>query len=192
MLKSFSPYRVPCRIALSALLISSFYSCSSSGDKKAGPYQPAEDALNVLSETRPFKITAPKGWTRVDTVLQGMKGIILFSPDEQYRPMISVSTEPTGSRFHQEYVAACREELLKGLPGAQLEGKEGRLTVGNNTCIWFAYTFGNNGTVERERVFYSIKIQNVSYNFTAGTFPGGMKKYRPVFDSVVSSFRLDI
>ncbi|KAA5532473.1 hypothetical protein F0919_16940 [Taibaiella lutea] len=173
---------------IAMMICLSFHSCISNKEKK-----PAE-ILREMSRSpdskigsENFQFSLPEGWFRVDTILEGNKITFLIKENDNLRPIINVTNEFMRNKSHEAYVDGTKGELLNNMDVQLIDN--GSFPVSEKNCIWYTYNRAQNG-IKREMAYYSIANNGVSCNITAGVNPGGLKKYKQVFDEIVKSFRV--
>lgn len=171
-----------------ALIISLLSLQSCANDKGQGPVEALKEMSQSVAEemdSKKFQFNLPEGWSRLDTTLMDSEVTLLMKADENFRPVLSVSTEFMGIKTHQRYVEDCKAYLLGNTPGIQVK-EQGTFAVSGRRCIWFAYDKTQNG-MTRAMAFYSIAYKATSCNITAGVNPGGREVYRQTMDEIVQS-----
>jgi hypothetical protein len=134
-----------------------------------------------------YSFELPPGWSRHDTVLQGLSVTFLMLKDtDDFKPIINVTNEHM-NKGHQEYVNGTKKYLNNLMDIEMLD--DGEITAFGRRGLWYSYIRMFNG-IRREMVYYSIPINGISYNITAGVSAGGMQKYRRSFDQIVHSFKI--
>ncbi|NTS43924.1 hypothetical protein HRG84_23795 [Flavisolibacter sp. BT320] len=176
-------------LALAAILL--FHSCKTKGQTETN------QALKELSTDSDFNIgnlnyvfDLPSNWYRLDTSMQGVKLCFLMQKDDSggYNPIVNVSTESMHGKTHENYVMGTKAYLANNMEGIDLL-KNGELEINGHPCLWFTYNRTQNG-VKREMIYYSVPINGISYNITAGVNETGMERYKMVFANIIRSFRL--
>ncbi len=166
-------------------------SCKS--NKKREPYETLKDAANrddINTGNLNFKFDLPQNWIRLDTVLQGMKFSFLMPGHaiDNFRPIINISNELIHGQMHEDYIAGTKRYLVNNMEGIE-SLNDGAFDIAGKKCMWYTYNKSQNG-IKREMVYYSIAVNDISYNITAGVNDGGIQTYKPIFDKIIKSFRL--
>lgn len=177
-----------------ALIVMSVFLCQCKNNKDKTPDEMLKEIAKspTLNAGRlDISFILPAGWHMRDTVMQGIKVLFILkdTQTDDYAPNINVTTESMRSLTHADYVIETKKFMVNNFSGINTLN-DGRFNVLGKECLWNTYTETHNGVI-RERVFYSIAIDSVSYNITAGVSAGGLKIYRPVFDSIVKTFKLN-
>jgi hypothetical protein len=170
-----------------------FQSC-----KPKEKYQSIESLNRVISEISSdpginagdlnYAFDLPPGWSRLDTVIHGIRITYLLQKDtDNFRPVINVTSADMHGKGLQEYVTSTKEYLSNTMDVELLD--DGEIPVLGGKGLWYSYTRTFNG-MKREMIFYSIPINGVSYNITAGVNSDGMPGYRQRFDQIVKSFKI--
>lgn len=136
-----------------------------------------------------FKFELPDGWYRIDTTLQGVYFCVLMNNDSLYRPRVNVANESMNGRSQNDYVLGTKNYLVNNMPAIELLD-EGNFNVMEKNCSWYSYN-RTQDSIKREMIFYSIAIDGISYNITAGLNVGGRSLYKQTIDEIVKSFKLN-
>ena len=174
-------------VTCSALLISCKSNKAKSPIEKLKQLASDKDA-NVGNLNFTFQL--PQNWIRIDTSVQGLKATLLMPghATDNFAPRINVTNEFMHGETHDEYIANTKQYLINNNDGIDLSD-DGNFDVQGNKCRWYSYNKTQNG-IKRQLVFYSIDVDGISYNITAGVFDGGLQQYKPLFDRLVKSFKL--
>ena len=182
-MKSYLP------LVLAAILL--FHSCKSKGQSESN------EGLKELSNATDFNIgnlnyvfDLPGNWYRVDTSMQGVKICFLMQKHDSdgYNAIVNVTTESMHGKTHENYVMGTKTYLANNMEGIDLL-KNGKIEVNGRPCLWHTYNRTQNG-LKREMIYYSIPINGISYNISAGVNERGMERYKMIFDNIIRSFRL--
>jgi hypothetical protein len=157
-----------------------------------------EDAKDVLHEASKdpdinasdlkYSFELPEGWSRHDTAMQGVNvTLLLHQATDDFRPMLNVTNEYMHGKDHEDYVSGTKHYLSNALDAEFLA--DGALDAHGRKVLWYSYNRDYNG-IKRATVCYSIPVNGTSFNITAGVIADGMPTYKPVFDSIVTSFRI--
>ncbi len=102
-------------------------------------------------------------------------------------PLVNILVADMEKKNIADFTETNMAYLQKNMPGVAIKEK-GSIAVQSIEARWFTYTKEQNG-VKREMINYIIPLHGVAYMITCGTNAGTMKKYRPVFDKIVHSFK---
>ena len=136
-----------------------------------------------------FQFDLPNDWYRIDTTLHGVFFCILMNNDSMYRPRVNVANESMHGKTQSNYILGTKEYLTNNATGIELL-ENGQFEVSGKNCSWYTYNSINNG-IRREMIFYSIAVNDISYNITAGLNIGGRARYRKTINEIVKSFKLN-
>lgn len=136
-----------------------------------------------------FKFDLPNDWYRIDTTLQDIYICVLMNNDSIYRPRVNVTNESMHGKTQSNYILGTKLYLTNNMAGIKLL-EDGQFEVSNKNCSWYTYNKTQDG-MTREMIFYSIAVDDISYNITAGINPGGRNRYRETIDEIVKTFKLN-
>jgi len=139
-----------------------------------------------------YTFQLPQGWLRLDTAIQGLKVTLISQPDTtgNLNPLMNVTTELMQNQNAEDYVLHVKNQMKKSTGPVEMIN-DGYITLSGYKVLWFTYKYNRPGSaVAREMVYYSIPVNGISYNITAGVNAGGMVNYKTVFDKIVESFKL--
>ena len=167
------------------LLVFVFASCDNTRKKLPGTMLPTASQPNYY-----YTLYIPYSWKEIDTTLQDLRVRIVAPPNELAadNPLVNVVVADMGGKEIDEFTTSNIENLKNSMPDVVIE-ERGIIQAGDIEGRWFAYTKMSNG-IKRESVSYIIPWNNFAYFITGATNPGTMAKYRPVFDSIVRSFKI--
>ncbi len=136
-----------------------------------------------------FTVDPPAGWVMFDTVVNKLSLRFLRPQDAQSggNPLVNILVATMEKKNIDEFSETNMAYLQKNMPGVVLQEK-GSIAIPSIDARWFTYTKEQNGVL-REMINYIIPLNGIAYMVTCGTNSGSMKKYRPVFDKIVRSFK---
>ena len=136
-----------------------------------------------------FQFDLPQNWYRIDTIMQGAKLCFLMGDNvDGLKPGLNILTEHMHGKEHADYFQGTKQYLIFHNSDIKMV-EEGVIDISGTKALWYRFNQIRNG-VNRQTVYYSIPVNGISYNITAAVTADGMKKYRPVFDQIVKTFRL--
>jgi hypothetical protein len=174
---------------IAGIIFFCLHSCVSNKKKPEEVLKEMSWSIDSKIDSKNFQFSLPKGWYRIDTVLQGNEVTFLMKEKDDYRPIINVTNELKLVSGHNDYVQKTKRSLIDNVSGVQLID-DGKFDISGKDCIWYTYNRTQDG-ITREMIYYSIAHNGISTNITAGVNPGGLKKHRRVFDEIVKSFRIE-
>ncbi len=140
-----------------------------------------------------FSIQPAEGWTKTDTAISGLQIVLLKSPlegdDDIFMENINVVTEKADGMNVDEYFKANLASLNDGMPGYQKISSD-EVTINGRDARHLIYTHTYTGTpVDVEAYFFSAKDKG--YVITCSAQKGKLSKWKPSFDKVVNSFKIN-
>ncbi|SHM50827.1 hypothetical protein SAMN05444266_108315 [Chitinophaga jiangningensis] len=148
---------------------------------------PANHHLNVGN--RRYNIYVPAGWTTNTRTEYGIDYYFLLAPKTAADPNtnINVITEDMQHYTLEEYMQKTIQAVMKAIPSAVILD-QGLIETDSLKGAWYKYNMEPRG-IKATLVSYVFPKDNIAYIITAGTQTKDAGRYRPLFDSVATSFR---
>ena len=179
-------------IIILSVFINIFISC------KNGEQSDQDKILKNIAETYgdklgnyKFIVHLPIDWTRKDTTVQGLKVTLIQKKkeDDNFAPNINILDEFIGNRDPVDYVKSSKKYLVDNMPGIKIL-ENGEIDSANVKGIWYSYSKFKNGKT-RDLTMYCVVLNGVAFNFTCAVNQGGLIKYRPIFEQIVESIKIE-
>ncbi len=138
-----------------------------------------------------FIVHFPNDWARKDTSIQGLKVTLIQKKkeDDNFAPNINILNEFIGNRNPADYVESSKKYLVANMPGITIL-ENGEINSTNVKGIWYSYSKFKNGKT-RDMIMYCIVVNGVAFNFTCAVNQGGLLKYKPIFEQIAESIKLE-
>ncbi|RFM31114.1 DcrB-related protein [Chitinophaga silvisoli] len=157
----------------------------------------AEEVLSTINKTnlnkgsQNYHLDTPEGWTTDHKTIQGINYYYIIAPNtgEVPSPNINLLTESMQGASLKDYIAKSLSSLKQVLPTSEVKAS-GDITANGIQGAWYNYTMEMQG-VKAYLMAYVFPKDGIAYVITGICPPDKATKYRPVFDSVAKSFKMD-
>lgn len=136
-----------------------------------------------------FKIDAPDGWTKNDTLVHGMRITLIKSPPEEnddFIENVNVITEETGGLPLDKYFEKNLAEMRSQLHGIK-EEQQTDLTINGIDFKNIKYSHIYAGRAIDANLYVAVNGQT-GYVITCTVAQGTLSKWQPTFDNIIRSF----
>jgi hypothetical protein len=135
-----------------------------------------------------FVVNIPRGWRRTDTLLGNIRAVILdtASTISGFRTNLSIVSDSMRRSSVDDYQNGTINSLVQYVPQFALIGK-GERTFGNRPARWLHYSQDRDGTA-LDNICYLIPVNGIMYILTCSALKGRLVRYRPAFETAVTSF----
>lgn len=176
------------------MIFTLFTACKDSGKKSVNTVKDdlTKDAKGtaIQKPSGDFDIDPPKGWEKVDTIMEGKRIIFLRSPLEgkgdDFRENVNVLTEKVYGMGMAEYVDRNIESMKSGLTGFS-KGRVRDRTINGMEFTSLKYSHSYYGTIIDAEVYFTI-IDKTAYVITCSAKGGSIEDWEPEFEEAVGSF----
>ncbi|PSL28857.1 DcrB-related protein [Chitinophaga ginsengisoli] len=168
-----------------------FSACKSGNNSPKSAKEILEEAApNMNAGAGKFTIEGPKGWTRIDTTLNGVKSTIILAPEATggFRANVNVVSENMGGNSLQAYFDKTVSAMEQYLEKFTVAGK-GDKEINGIPAKWLKYTAVQSGK-HVAAVLYIVPKNGVAYGITGITKVGEEDKYFATFENTVSTFKV--
>jgi hypothetical protein len=185
-------------LVLITLVILLLPSCKESKSKPADKEDKQKKEVSDKKEdasksTNGYRISAPRGWTKLDTFMMGQQIVFLKSPIEDANDMfqdnVNVVTENTRGMELDKYVEANISSMESGLTGFE-QGKLSSKNINGMDFRSLRYKHSYGGTPIEVEVYFTIR-DGMAYIITCSAGKGKFSKWEEDFDEAVRSFEID-
>ena len=151
--------------------------------QKAAPYKTYTDAKHGLS------MQYPSTWAS-----RTVEGTVLFlsrpveEAGQKFTENVNLIIDPPDDLDLDEYGTVARERLPKQLTNYKELNVE-KVKLGGRDYIRITYTFDFKN-LKMHDVYYVMVYKNCSYNFSCSALETTYKKFFPVFEKMIGSFRV--
>jgi len=157
----------------------------------------AEEVLSSINKTnlnkgsQDYHLDTPDGWTTEHKTIQGINYYYIIAPNtgEVPSPNINLLTESMEGVTLKEYISKSLSSLEKVLPTSKVIAN-GDFEANGIQGAWYNYTMEMQG-VKADLMAYVIPSNGIAYVITGICPPDKKAKYRPIFDAVAKSFKLN-
>jgi len=168
-----------------------FSACKSGNNSPKTAKEILEEAApNMNAGAGKFTIEGPRGWTRIDTTLNGVKSTIILAPEATggFRANVNVVSENMGGNSLQTYFDKTVGAMEQYLEKFTVAGK-GDKEINGIPAKWLKYTAVQSGK-HVAAVLYIVPKNGVAYGITGITKVGEEDKYFATFENTVSTFKV--
>jgi hypothetical protein len=159
------------------------------GEKTANDTTRKEE--NHTAGTGGYDITAPEGWEKIDTTMEGQRIIFVRLPrqdaNDEFMENVNVVTEKVGGVSLDEYYNA-NVGSMDGLSDFE-KGDVSDIKIDGKDFRRLEYKHVYGGVPLDATVYFTI-YDGRAYVITCTAKRGEREKYRGVFDTIVNSFRV--
>ena len=157
----------------------------------------ADEVLSSINKTnlnkgsQDFHLDTPEGWTTDRKTIQGINYYYIIAPNtgEVPSPNINLVSESMQGVTLKEYITKSLSSLKQILPTSQVIAN-GDIEANGMQGAWYNYTMEMQG-VKANLMAYVFSKDGIAYVITGTCPPVKSGKYRPIFDSVAKSFKLN-
>ncbi len=179
-------------ILFSSLLFTAFFSCKNKPATAGELLEKASKAPGLNAGAGKFSVTAPDGWEKKDTVMNGITFLFVWSPvssaTQAFRPNMNVVTENMGGISFDEYVK--RNQSTMGQYFEQYkEVDNGNIETNGMQGKWMRYSHVQNGYT-LDNMVYMFPKNGIAYVLTGATIQGDMDKYRDKYEAIAKSLQV--
>ena len=154
--------------------------------------KPADDKPVANDDPQTYYITAPEGWTQVDSMVEGRKHTKIGSPSDgpgdKFKENMNVNTEAAVGYDTKSYSDANIATIRKEIPGVEVEDL-GQTMLGDNQAECYTYTFDYSGIQLKDIAWYIAK-NDVGYVITCTALKTTFDKFEPQFKACASTFKI--
>jgi hypothetical protein len=180
------------RKILGLLVLTFAFACNNNKQPKT-----AEDVLSSINKTNlnkgseDFHLDTPEGWTTDKKTIQGINYYYIISPQtgDVPNPNINLVTESMQGVSLETYITKSLSSLEQILPGSKIVAN-GDIEANGVKGAWYNYTMEMQG-VKADLMAYVYPAGGIAYVITGICTPGKKAKYRPIFDAVAKSFKVN-
>lgn len=165
-----------------------------SNDKK----KPSTKELMEKASTNPganagsskFDISAPAGWEKKDTLMNGIQITYMLSPTTEgnFRANINIVTQSMGDRTPDSYFDLNLSQMAQYLQNYSA-GKNGEKQINGLPAKWMTYSHTMTGN-DIEVLAYIVPKDGIAYIISCSAPKGTLSKYQASFDESVGSFKV--
>ncbi|WP_343691601.1 hypothetical protein [Chitinophaga sp.] len=157
----------------------------------------ADEVLSSVNKTnlnkgrQDFHLDTPEGWTTDRKTVQGIDYYYIIAPNTGEVPgtNINMVSESMQGITLKEYITKSMSTLKRLLPTSEIIAN-GDIEVNGIQGVWYNYTMEMQG-VKADLMAYVLPKDGIAYVITGTCPPGKKGKYRPIFDAVAKSFKLN-
>ncbi len=140
-----------------------------------------------------YSIEAPEGWTKLDTLVSGLKITTVMAPldneKDVFRENLNIITEDAKDYSVDDYAKANRKYMEEQLPEMKVI-RSGETKIGDLPAQWVLYTFNYSGQPLKNTVYFIVK-NNTGYVLTCSALHSDFDKFENGFKQCVSSFKIN-
>jgi hypothetical protein len=143
--------------------------------------------------TGTFSITESEGWTKRDTTFSGLQAVFITSAsegnDDTFLENINIVTEKAQGYSTEKYFEANLETMIAQMPGfKKINSGEAELNGLATKTLLYQHNYSG---VPAEVSCNFVVVNNVGYVINCTTLKGGMQKWKPKFDEMVGTFKVN-
>jgi len=144
----------------------------------------------INAGTGTFDITAPSGWSRLDTSLNGVRATLLLAPvaTSGARASVNVVSESMSNMSLDKYFDISIDNMGKFMQGYQ-PGAKGDKVIDGTPAKYAEYSQTPSG-LPLDAICYIVPHNGIAYVITCTAPHGQMDQYRSQFDESVQSFHV--
>ncbi len=139
-----------------------------------------------------FKIAAPAGWERKDTILESTFFTVFISPPDglgdKFRENLNIISEDVEDMNLEEYYEYSREDIFT-LPDIKILNQRDSVINGMDFKI-LHYSFFTE-QYETEAMVYVTLIKGKSFVITCGCLKGQMEAWKKPFENIIATFKVE-
>ena len=167
--------------------------CQSNGKKKPSAEELMEKASKnpgANAGSSKFEISAPAGWEKKDTLMNGIQITYMLSPmaEGNFRANINIVTQSMGDKTPDSYFDLNLSQMGKYLQNYSA-GKNGEKQINGLPAKWMTYSHTMTGN-DIEVLAYIVPKDGIAYIISCSAPKGTLNKYQASFDESVGSFKV--
>ncbi len=174
------------------LLLTAVISCKNKPATANELLEQASKAPGLNAGTGTFTVTAPEGWEKKDTVMNGITFLFIKSPvssaTQVIRPSMNILTENMGGVSFDEYVKR-NQSTMKQYFDQYKELDNGNIEANRMQGKWLRYSHAQNGYT-LDNMVYMFPKNGIAYVLTGATMQGDMDKYKNTYDAIAKSLQV--
>ena len=174
------------------LLFTVLISCKNKPATADELLEKASKAPGLNAGTGTFTVTAPEGWEKKDTVMNGITFLFIKSPVSSamkgIRPSMNVVTENMGGVSFDEYVKR-NQSTMNQYFDQYKELDNGSIEANGMKGKWMRYSHAQNGYT-LDNMVYMFPKNGIAYVLTGATMQGDMDKYKNTYDAIAKSLQV--
>ncbi len=186
---------------LAAALLGFFLLPACKESEKKAKQKITDDYKKGAAENKPgqendpgeFSISAPKGWTKTDTIMMGQRIVIIKSSREDvsdnFLENVNVVTEKIGNMGMDEYMSKSITNLENGLTGFE-QGKTSDRNINGLEFKRLTYSHGYGGTPIDVETYFTLR-NGTAYVITCSAKGGTISGWEQEFEEIIRSFKLN-
>lgn len=164
--------------------------CQNNREKAADTLKKIGAAPGLNAGSGNFDITAPTGWSRLDTSLNGVRATLLLAPVATSGPRASVNvvSESMSNMSLDKYFDISIDNMAKFMQGYQA-GTKGDKVIDGTPAKYAEYSQTPSG-LQLDAICYIVPHNGIAYVITCTAPHGQMDQFRSQFDESVQSFHV--
>lgn len=183
-----------CILALSSLIVGCKQQPKKiTGDSDKDMKELADKYKGLNAGTGTFSIEAADGWTKADTSINGLQAVFLTSQQESssddFLENINVVTEKATGYTTEKYFEANLNAMSTQMPGFE-KISSGDAEINGLPAKTLVYSHSYSGKPVDAGCYFFVK-NDIGYVVTCTAKKGEYNKWKPKFDVVVNSFKVN-